>query len=167
MSPQCATGLLLSRNGWPRENEMSEKNPCFETTRRVEFHETDMAGIAHFSNFFRYMESAEHAFLRSIGHPIHERVGDVVIGWPRVNASCDYRKPVRFEQILTIRVTVEEVRTRAVRYGFAFLLDPDEPPVATGEVTAVCVQLEPDGSGIKAIPVPDELRADLRGAGNR
>ena len=145
---------------------MSEKKPCFETSRRVEFHETDLAGIVHFANFFRFMESAEHAFLRGIGHPIHERSGDVVVGWPRVHASCDYRSPVRFEEVLTIRVTVEEVRTRAVRYGFEFLLDPGKPPVATGEVTAVCVQLDPDGHGIKAIPIPDAVRADLVRAAN-
>ena len=35
--------------------------------RRVTFAETDMAGIVHFSNFYRYMEEAEHAFLRSRG----------------------------------------------------------------------------------------------------
>ena len=146
---------------------MSDKHPCFETTRPDEFHETDMAGIVHFANFFRYMESAEHAFLRSLGHPIHERIGDVVIGWPRVHASCDYRKPARFEDALTIRVTVEEVRTRAVRYGFTFLLDGEESPVATGEVTTVCVQLDPDGDGIKAIPIPEDLRSQLAQAANK
>jgi len=34
----------------------------FKHTRRVEFAETDMAGIVHFSNFFRMMESTEHAY---------------------------------------------------------------------------------------------------------
>jgi acyl-CoA thioester hydrolase len=42
--------------------------PCeFRITRRVEFSETDMAGIVHFSNFFRYMETAEHAFFPVTG----------------------------------------------------------------------------------------------------
>ena len=39
----------------------------FRTTRRVEFVDTDMAGIVHFSNFFRWMESAEVEFLRARG----------------------------------------------------------------------------------------------------
>ena len=30
-----------------------------------EFCDTDMAGIVHFANFFRFMESAEVEFLRS------------------------------------------------------------------------------------------------------
>ena len=39
----------------------------FKLTHRVAFAETDMAGIVHFSNFFRYMENTEHAFYRSLG----------------------------------------------------------------------------------------------------
>ena len=39
----------------------------FKATRQVEFSETDMAGIMHFSNFFRFMETAEHGFYRSLG----------------------------------------------------------------------------------------------------
>ena len=42
----------------------------FKLTRRVEFAETDMAGIVHFANFFRMMEAAEHAFFRSVGFSI-------------------------------------------------------------------------------------------------
>ena len=40
---------------------------AFTMQRRVEFAETDMAGILHFSNYFRFMESVEHAFFRSLG----------------------------------------------------------------------------------------------------
>ena len=39
----------------------------YRVKRRVEFHETDSAGIVHFSNFFRYMEAAEVEFLNSLG----------------------------------------------------------------------------------------------------
>ena len=49
----------------------------YTTTRRVTFAETDLAGILHFSNSFRYMEEAEHAFFRSLGFRVHscERSG--------------------------------------------------------------------------------------------
>ena len=39
----------------------------FSITRRVEFSETDLAGIMHFTNFYRWMEICEHEFLRSLG----------------------------------------------------------------------------------------------------
>ena len=44
----------------------------FRCRQRVEFADTDMAGIVHFSNFFRYMERAEHEFLRSLGLSVHD-----------------------------------------------------------------------------------------------
>ena len=53
----------------------------FTITRRVEFSETDMAGIVHFSNFCRYMEHAEHAFFRSLDRSIVDPA--LGIGWPR------------------------------------------------------------------------------------
>ena len=74
----------------------------FRTTRMVEFFETDMAGIMHFSNFFRFMESAEHAFYRSIGFSVDE-AKSLGLGWPRVKAECEYRHPLRFEDIVEIR----------------------------------------------------------------
>ena len=135
---------------------------CFEFQRRVEFHETDLAGIVHFSNFYRYMETAEHAFLRSLGHSIHEQVGTAEIGWPRVSARCEFKRPVRYDDVLTIRVAIEEIRTRSVRYGFRFHVDPEAPPVAEGEVAVACVRF--DGSDIKAIPIPDAVRTDLEAA---
>ena len=54
----------------------------FNITRMVEFNETDMAGIVHFSVFFRYMEYAEHAFFRSLGSSIVDP--ELAVGWPRV-----------------------------------------------------------------------------------
>ena len=75
----------------------------FRTTRMVEFSETDMAGIMHFSNFFRFMESAEHAFYRSKGFSVDE-AKSLGLGWPRVKAECEYRHPLRFEDTVEIRV---------------------------------------------------------------
>ncbi|MEC9055374.1 MAG: hotdog domain-containing protein, partial [Verrucomicrobiota bacterium] len=81
---------------------MSEesKSHCFEYQRRVEFHETDLAGLVHFSNFYRYMETAEHEFMRSLGHPVHRQMNEIEIGWPRVSASCEFRKPARNDDVL-------------------------------------------------------------------
>ena len=42
----------------------------FRTKRRVEFADTDMAGIIHFTSLFRYMEETEHAFFRSLAWSI-------------------------------------------------------------------------------------------------
>ena len=91
----------------------------FIQSRRVEFAETDMAGIAHYSEFFRYMEETEHAFFRSLGFSIDTKL-DVNYGWPRVHASCDFKQAVRFEDELEIRLLVREKKSRSIDYAFVF-----------------------------------------------
>ena len=92
----------------------------FTITRRVEFGDTDMAGIVHFANFFRFMESAETAFLRSLGLSVSWRDDAKKLGFPRVAASCDFLAPARFEDELTIAVSVERVGTKSVTYRHDF-----------------------------------------------
>src|SRR5580765_2785833 len=95
---------------------------AFSITRRIEFAETDMAGIVHFANYFRMMEEVEHAFFRSVGMSVvmkHEGRG---IGWPRVSVSCEYFAPVRFEDELELKLKVAKVGDRSVTYEVEFLL---------------------------------------------
>ena len=76
----------------------------FKAVRREEFSETDMAGIVHFSNFFRYMETAEHAFYRSLGFSVTLNDLEPPLGFPRVHAACDYKKPLRFEEVAPVEL---------------------------------------------------------------
>lgn len=131
----------------------------FQMTRRVEFGDTDMAGIMHFSNFFRFMEAAETAFLRDRGLTVSWREGGSKLGFPRVSAACDYQKPAVFEDVLTITVAVEKLGRKSVSYRFDFANQRGEP-VAVGRVTAVlCRTAAPDQ--IESLEIPAEIRAKL------
>jgi YbgC/YbaW family acyl-CoA thioester hydrolase len=130
----------------------------FRATRRVEFGETDMAGIVHFSNFFRYMEAAETEFLRSRGLSVAWQTGGQRVGFPRVSASCDYLKPARFEDLLTVVVTVERIGTKSVTYAFDFLRG--EELLARGKISAVCCRVDGD-HGMVSIEIPPDIRARL------
>jgi YbgC/YbaW family acyl-CoA thioester hydrolase len=134
--------------------------PPFQTTRRVEFGDTDMVGIVHFSNFFRYMEAAETDFLRSLGFSVAWSQHGQRFGFPRVAASCDYTKPAVFGDLLTVTVTVEKVGTKSVTYRFDFTRGADA--IATGRITCVCCQKGDDG-GMKSVELPPEVRAKLEG----
>src|SRR5688572_15517610 len=112
--------------------------------RRVQFAETDLAGIAHFSNFFRWMEEAEHAFFRSLGMSVVMRHGDGEITWPRVSVSCDYSGPVRFEDELELRLRVTRVGGKSVAYEVDFMTGGGER-VALGKMISVCCAIEPGG----------------------
>ena len=80
---------------------------AFRYRRRVEFAETDLAGIAHFAMLFRYMEEAEHALWRAAGLSIAKSGENV--GWPRVAASLDFKAPLHFEDEFEVVVTIEKV----------------------------------------------------------
>ena len=98
----------------------SKPDSLFRTSRRIEFADTDMAGIVHFANFFRFMEAAEVAFLRARGLSVAIPWEGQQLGFPRVAASCDYVKPARFEDLLDIAVSIERVGVKSVTYEFAF-----------------------------------------------
>src|SRR5262249_19620250 len=133
----------------------------FRTCRRVEFCDTDMAGIVHFSNFFRYMEYAEQEFLRSVGLSVSWTEGGARMGFPRVAASCDFTRPVRFEDVLDIAVTVAQVGSKSVTYRFDFACRGE--PVAHGQVSTVCCLKGPDGS-LQSIEIAPAIRAKLESA---
>ena len=125
--------------------------------RRVEFSETDMAGIVHYSNFFRYMEAAEHAFFRSLGFSIVTGNTHPPVGWPRVHAHCDYHTPLRFEDEFEVHLLVLEKKSKALSYQFRFRkVGGEEREVARGKLTVVCVTHNADGS-MSAVHIPQEI----------
>jgi YbgC/YbaW family acyl-CoA thioester hydrolase len=136
----------------------------FRLTRRIEFSETDMAGIVHFANFFRMMESTEHAFFRSLGFSIHAHENGATTGWPRVSASCDYRAPLRFEEEVEIHLLVAEVRSRSIRYEFIFRKAADGTEVARGRIAAVCASVDKTTGKLVPVPVPEQIRAAITAA---
>jgi YbgC/YbaW family acyl-CoA thioester hydrolase len=127
----------------------------YKIRRRVEFSETDMAGIVHYSNFFRYMEAAEHAFFRALGHSVVMKDFDPPLGLPRVHAECDYFAPLRFEDEVEIHLMVVEKKARSLRYEFRFhkVTAGTSHEVARGRLTVVCVARDAHGN-LKAAPLP-------------
>ena len=126
----------------------------FIAKHRVEFFETDLAGIVHFANYYRFMEQAEHAFFRSLGLKIHDTLPDgTVFGWPRVAASCSFNSPARYEDEVEITVTVVRRTARSLTTTYEFRRG--ETLLATGEMkTAYCIV--PAGGGLQSVNMPVE-----------
>ncbi len=147
-------------------------NHRFLYRRRVEFADTDVAGIMHFSNFFRFMEVTEHAFYRELGlsvHPFNDDIsqaeGSPKVGWPRVHASADYRLPLRFEEEVDVELLIEEVRSKTICYFFKFWKYPDDLEkrcvAATGRFTVVCVSFDTQTKRMKGVAIPTEVREKI------
>jgi acyl-CoA thioester hydrolase len=131
----------------------------FVYRRRVQFAETDLAGIVHFSNIFRYMEEAEHALWRAAGLTIAERGSD--IGWPRLSTACEFRNPLRFEEEFEVRVRIAALKTRTIEYEFTLVRG--DTVIAVGTITSVCVKKSADGR-MRATEIPADIVKKLRAA---
>jgi YbgC/YbaW family acyl-CoA thioester hydrolase len=127
----------------------------FVHRRRVEFAETDMAGQVHFTQFFRYMEEAEHALWRAAGMSIT----GMGYGFPRVAATFDFHSPLRFEDEVEVAIQIAAVTRSTIRY--ACIINKGETKVATGSMTIACVERRP-GDAMKAVEIPPEIIARLR-----
>ena len=127
----------------------------FKLTRQVDFAETDMAGIMHFSNFFRFMEAAETEFFRSLGQSIYPKDFHTV-GWPRVHADCDFKSPLRFEDLVEVHLLVRAKGEKSLTYTFIFrkLNEPPVREVARGTVVTACVSRDKAGGKMSAVPIP-------------
>jgi len=135
--------------------------------RRVEFCETDAAGIAHFSSLIVYMEQAEHALLRSIGlsvAPTHTSQykkaakEDQSFSWPRVKVECDFQSPARFEDVLLVETSVASLGMKSVAYQH--LITNGSSSIATGKLTCVCCAFQEDS--LASVPIPTRIRELLQ-----
>jgi 4-hydroxybenzoyl-CoA thioesterase/acyl-CoA thioester hydrolase len=137
-----------------RDTPASESQ-VFHSQRRVEFRDTDAAGIMHFSNFFTYMEQVEHEFLRSLGLSVMAPQPDgTKLSWPRVAAECQYRAPLRFEQVFDVRLQIRKLGRSSVVFCFEFRLQ--DQLCAQGTLTTVHCRIGGDEHR------PEEIPASLR-----
>jgi len=132
---------------------------CFVTTRRVEFCDTDAAGIMHFVAFFRMMEQAEHDLLRSVGLSVVQHDAEGTLSWPRVAARCEFKAAARFEELLEIEVRLARVGERSITYVHRFVRDG--VVLAEGEITAVCCRMV-SGQPPQPVTIPAVFREKLR-----
>ena len=126
----------------------------YRLRRRVQFYETDMAGIVHFSWFYRYMEEAEHAMWREAGLSIAQAGSE--IGWPRVAASFDFHRPLRFEDEFEVHLQITQIAETTIRY--TCLISRGETKIATGSLTVACVSKRPN-EPMRSIPIPADIAA--------
>ena len=136
----------------------------FTRMRRVEFSDTDSAGIIHFTALLRFMEETEHALYRSLGAGGYEWSEEFVRGFPRVSVSCDYLAALRYGEEVSVRLLVREVRTKAIRYQAEFTTERDDRrvTVARGEMTVVCAMRHHGEQEWQSVEIPVDLKRQLQ-----
>ena len=109
------------------------------------------------------MENAEHEFFRSLGLSVHMVIDGQDIGWPRLDTSCTFKRPLKFEEITTINIFIEAISPKTVTYRFEFTKEEngEQLRVAKGRMTTVCVTFSPPTGKLSAIPIPPQILEKL------
>jgi acyl-CoA thioester hydrolase len=117
---------------------------------RVIFGDTDQMGVVYYANYLRYFESARAALLRSVGKSQRD-LERLEIGFPVIEASCRYRRPAHYEDLLDVDVRVTAMR--AASLVFEYEIRREGEVLAEGSTTHACVA--PNGRPVR---IPAELR---------
>lgn len=127
----------------------------FKMTRRVQFVDTDTAGVMHFSNYLRWMEEIEHAWFRSLGMSVIQPHAVGTVSWPRIMVSCEYFAPARFEDVLELHLELMSLSHKSITYEVTFYKDGIK--AARGRMKAVCCRTF-EGGRFESIAIPADIR---------
>lgn len=135
----------------------------YSYTRKVRFSDTDCTGRVFFPRYVEWLDEAVSEYLASRGLVFDERGGMTVNGagveWTIVTGEywCRMLKPLRLNDLLSIRIRVERIGRSSLTFGGEVLRG--EEVVAVARITYVCVS----ASGLRSVPVPEVLREALSG----
>jgi YbgC/YbaW family acyl-CoA thioester hydrolase len=124
--------------------------------RRVNFYETDGAGIVHYSNYFRYMEEAEYGLWREAGV---ELGANHDYAFPRVSASFDFQAPLRFNDEFEVRLRVAAIGRTSLTYACS--ITRGDTAIASGTLTFVSVSKQT----MRPTPLPPDRLERIAVAG--
>jgi acyl-CoA thioester hydrolase len=125
------------------------------TQLRVIYGDTDQMGVVYYANYLRYFEAARNEFIRAKGlryRDFEERFGLLL---PVAEASVSYKVPARYDDLLTVEISLGEARRASARFDYRLLRD-DGTLLCTGHTVHACV----DRAG-KLQRLPPELLAAL------
>jgi acyl-CoA thioester hydrolase len=137
--------------------EYMSQREVFRFPTRIRFIDTDASGRIHYTAMFRYFESAEIEFMRTLG--ITYAPGRAY-NFPRVHVECDFMLAMGHDDLIEIEVCLAKLGRSSARFEFRTFKDGNL--AASGAVIVVCM----DTKTQRAIPIPaeilDKLAAELR-----
>jgi acyl-CoA thioester hydrolase len=131
----------------------------FECEVQVRFGETDAMGIAWSPNFYGWFDISAHGLFSSIGYgmPALWKRGALI---PLLESGARFRAPVTFDDVITVRTTVAELRGRT--FELSHTIHRDETLIATGhEVRGYARLVEREPVRLELVTLPGDLRRAL------
>ena len=128
------------------------ENSVYRQSGEIAFGDTDASGWMHFPNIFKYVEAAEHGYLRSRGILVFDRAEG---GWPRVKVTCEFKRPFRCGDSFEVLLAISRIGASSLAWDFEVINSAGEV-AAFGSMTNVRV----DHEG-KSKLISDEERTQL------
>ncbi|MBI3999584.1 MAG: acyl-CoA thioesterase [Candidatus Omnitrophica bacterium] len=127
----------------------------FDYKTRVRYAETDQMGISYYANYFIWFEAARTEYFREIGFVYSEFEKQGIL-LPVAEAHCRYLGPSSYDDMITIRTVVSQIRQSSIRFDYRVLKDPGTKPIATGYTVHVF-----SGPDLKPIRIPEVLKSKV------
>ena len=106
---------------------------------RVRYAETDAMGYLHHAKYWEYFEDARTELLKQNGFRYRDLEAEGVF-FVVYKASCTYLKPIRYDDLVSVTVTVERV-TRT-RVDHSYVVKRGDEKMCEGTSTLACVGRE-------------------------
>ena len=115
--------------------------PWHKTPLRVPLFEVDLGQAVYHANYFHLLELGREAFLRDLGYP-YRRFMDQQLHLTIVEASCSYRRPLHYDDLIEVHTGVDWWRSRSLAFSQTIYHDAGDGLLLCTEATLnmVCVR---------------------------
>jgi acyl-CoA thioester hydrolase len=137
--------------------------PPSTTTIRVRYAETDQMGVAYHSHFFVWCEIGRVECLRQLGFEYKQMELDHGCHLPVVAATCRYKAPARYDDLVLIETRVAGLRASVIQFAYRlFCTRPEDPePILLAEAETVHVAVD---AAMRKLPLPEPYFSAMRAA---
>lgn len=129
---------------------------------RVNFGDTDAAGIVYYPNYFKWFDIAGHQFFRSIGLPPSKLATEQNIILPLLDVSCTFEAPLYYDEIITVKTVVSEINHKTIKLHHEIFREN----IRTSYGYEVRGWVKNENGNIRAVPIPEDIKSILREDGN-
>jgi acyl-CoA thioester hydrolase len=109
-----------------------------EARLRVIYGDTDQMGVVYYANYFRYFEAARGELIRARGAKYQDMEDEGHL-LPVIEASCRYKAPARYDDVLVIKTAVSELRNASVGFRYEVFREGDSQLLCTGSTLHACI----------------------------
>ncbi len=140
---------------------LSNKKAIHKIEVRVQWFDVDSAGVVYYGNYFRFLNTAEDEYMRSLGIAHKELMKKYNIGFARVETTCRFLRPARYDDVIEVHTKMKLENDRFLTFHFDLFRKEGAILLARAVTQTVCVLL---GDEFKAIRMPRDVSKRLRRA---